>query len=64
MNDVTGEVLTDITGSFMFSQIIEGPYVLWVGRSGDGAKVKDIFITAGMGCEGEIVLDGTYEILP
>ncbi len=58
--DKTGETLTNLDGDFDLGEIIEGPYILWVGKSGFGVKVREIYVTANLAWEGDIVLDGSY----
>ena len=52
-----------MTGGFEFNNIIEGPYILWVGKAGFGVKASEIYVTAGIPWEGEIVLDDRYLIV-
>lgn len=60
--DTTGETTTGLVGGFELNNIIEGPYILWVGKAGFGVKANEIYVTAGIAWEGEIVLDGKYLI--
>ncbi len=62
--DTTGETVTALDGTFEFAEIIEGPYVLWIGKAGHGVKAREIYVTAGIAWEGETVLDGKYLIEP
>jgi len=58
--ETTGEVVTDTNVKFKFEDIIEGPYVLWIGKSGYGIRAQEIYVTDGLTWQGDVVLDGTY----
>jgi hypothetical protein len=60
--ETTGEIATDINGKFKFGDVIEGPYVLWVGKSGHGIRAQEIYVTDGLTWQGDVVLNGTYSV--
>ena len=58
--DTTSETITNLDGDFDLGEIIEGPYVLWAGKAGFGVKIREIYVTADLVWEGDIILDGSY----
>ncbi len=60
--ETASESSTDQSGKFDLGEIIEGPYILWVGKGGYGVKVQEIYVTAGLTWDSQVVLNGTYGV--